>query len=68
MVFCDGCDVCVHQACYGVQNIPEGKWYCRTCAIGLKPQCELCPKKGGAMKPTRFVYWSVSGFATRLIL
>ncbi|KAK3100521.1 hypothetical protein FSP39_021267 [Pinctada imbricata] len=53
MVFCDGCDICVHQACYGIQAIPEGSWLCRTCALGIKPTCILCPKTGGAMKSTR---------------
>ncbi|XP_076446713.1 uncharacterized protein LOC143284030 isoform X2 [Babylonia areolata] len=53
MVFCDGCDVCIHQACYGIQSIPEGSWLCRTCALGVKPECILCPKVGGAMKSTR---------------
>lgn len=53
MVFCDGCDICVHQACYGIQTVPEGSWLCRTCALGIKPQCILCPKSGGAMKSTR---------------
>ena len=32
---------------------PEGSWLCRTCALGVQPKCLLCPKKGGAMKPTR---------------
>jgi len=53
MVFCDGCDICVHQACYGIQKIPEGSWLCRVCAMGIKPTCILCPKMGGAMKSTR---------------
>lgn len=53
MVFCDGCDVCIHQACYGIQAIPEGSWLCRTCALGIKPRCLLCPQNGGAMKSTR---------------
>ncbi|GFN91604.1 protein jade-1 [Plakobranchus ocellatus] len=53
MVFCDGCDICVHQACYGIQTIPEGTWLCRICALGIKPMCLLCPKRGGAMKPTK---------------
>ena len=25
MVFCDMCNICVHQACYGITVIPEGK-------------------------------------------
>lgn len=53
MVFCDGCDICVHQACYGIQKIPEGSWLCRPCALGIKPKCILCPRMGGAMKSTR---------------
>nr|XP_002739187.2 PREDICTED: protein Jade-3-like [Saccoglossus kowalevskii] len=53
MVFCDACDICVHQACYGIVKIPEGSWMCRTCALGIQPQCILCPKKKGAMKSTR---------------
>ncbi|XP_015200359.2 protein Jade-1 isoform X2 [Lepisosteus oculatus] len=53
MVFCDKCNICVHQACYGILKVPEGSWLCRTCALGVLPKCLLCPKKGGAMKPTR---------------
>uniref|UniRef100_A0A1E1XB81 PHD finger protein rhinoceros n=1 Tax=Amblyomma aureolatum TaxID=187763 RepID=A0A1E1XB81_9ACAR len=53
MVFCDQCDLCVHQACYGIQRIPEGSWVCRTCALGIRPPCVLCPARGGAMKSTR---------------
>ncbi|KAJ8271642.1 hypothetical protein COCON_G00105010 [Conger conger] len=53
MVFCDKCNICVHQACYGILNVPEGSWLCRICALGVLPKCLLCPKKGGAMKPTR---------------
>lgn len=53
MVFCDQCDLCVHQACYGIQRIPEGSWVCRTCALGIRPPCVLCPTRGGAMKSTR---------------
>lgn len=53
MVFCDGCDICVHQACYGIQTIPEGSWLCRPCSLGVKPVCILCPNVDGAMKSTR---------------
>ncbi|KAJ0008602.1 hypothetical protein NQD34_016017 [Periophthalmus magnuspinnatus] len=53
MVFCDKCNICVHQACYGIQKVPTGSWLCRICALGILPKCQLCPKNGGAMKPTR---------------
>lgn len=53
MVFCDGCDICVHQACYGIQTIPEGSWLCRPCGLNVKPVCILCPNTDGAMKSTR---------------
>ncbi|XP_057696435.1 protein Jade-3 [Corythoichthys intestinalis] len=53
MVFCDKCNICVHQACYGIVKVPVGNWMCRTCVLGIDPQCLLCPKKGGAMKATR---------------
>lgn len=41
------------QACYGIVKVPFGNWLCRTCVLGITPQCLLCPKKGGAMKATR---------------
>uniref|UniRef100_A0A3Q3LVZ8 Jade family PHD finger 3 n=1 Tax=Mastacembelus armatus TaxID=205130 RepID=A0A3Q3LVZ8_9TELE len=53
MVFCDKCNICVHQACYGIVKVPIGNWLCRTCVLGIDPQCLLCPQKGGAMKATR---------------
>ncbi|CAL9695972.1 unnamed protein product [Knipowitschia caucasica] len=53
MVFCDKCNICVHQACYGIVKVPVGNWLCRTCVLGIDPQCLLCPNKGGAMKATR---------------
>ncbi|CAN9500261.1 unnamed protein product [Ophioblennius macclurei] len=53
MVFCDKCNICVHQACYGIVKVPMGNWLCRTCVLGIDPQCLLCPQKGGAMKATR---------------
>eukprot|EP01125_Pyxidicula_operculata_P016180 TRINITY_DN5539_c0_g1_i2.p1 TRINITY_DN5539_c0_g1~~TRINITY_DN5539_c0_g1_i2.p1 ORF type:complete len:277 (-),score=43.04 TRINITY_DN5539_c0_g1_i2:390-1220(-) len=55
IVFCDGCDIAVHQCCYGIRSIPEGSWRCQVCAEkgdrkSLYQDCSLCSMKGGAMK------------------
>lgn len=53
MVFCDSCNICVHQACYGITVIPDDEWLCRPCREGKKSvTCMLCPNLGGAFKPT----------------
>jgi rubredoxin len=31
ILYCDGCDIPVHQACYDVVNVPDGDWFCRRC-------------------------------------
>ncbi|OAF71333.1 Jade family PHD finger protein 3 [Intoshia linei] len=42
IVFCDLCDMCVHQYCYGISQIPKGNWLCKPCTYGLKPTCVIC--------------------------
>lgn len=67
IVFCDGtvsrvtpltplgCEIAVHQDCYGIRLIPEGSWNCTACAElgpGKSPNltCPLCNNTGGAFK------------------
>lgn len=62
MVFCDACNICVHQACYGITEIPDGEWLCRPCkelrSHKKSVSCMLCPNLGGAFKPTSNGKWA----------
>lgn len=65
IVFCDSCNVSIHQECYGIKEIPEGDYFCDLCLFNKRvgkgsnqtvsthynPQkCVLCGCAKGAMK------------------
>ena len=61
IVFCSGCNLCVHQICGGIEAVPDGDWYCAVCAVAASQGavgeaaapvvpvvCAACHQTGGA--------------------
>ena len=62
IVFCDGCNIAIHKACYGIQAIPDGDFFCEKCKFtrrhrDAKVSCVMCPFEDGAMKQTTNQGW-----------
>nr|CAB3263867.1 AF10-like protein [Phallusia mammillata] len=63
LVYCDGqvCTIAVHQACYGIVDVPSGPWFCRKCELNEQKEniaCDLCPHQDGALKKTDSGGWA----------
>lgn len=59
IVFCDRCELAVHQRCYGIVKVPSSEFICDRCKAerdGLDPAtdvfCQLCSLGDGAFKRT----------------
>ncbi|GLT69472.1 hypothetical protein SLA2020_416200 [Shorea laevis] len=57
LIICSSCKVSVHQKCYGVRRVVDSSWMCSWCeqkknCSDAGKSCGLCPKQGGALKPT----------------
>ena len=51
ILFCDVCEVSVHQDCYDLPKVPEASWTCLACQLDQrKLTCLLCCQSGGALK------------------
>jgi hypothetical protein len=78
ILFCEACNVAVHQKCYGIDAVPDGDYFCKACRFfqrdkkednkhnnntaPLPISCELCPRKQGAFVRTQT---EVSFFASK---
>jgi hypothetical protein len=57
-VICESCGIKVHRECYGKGKAGDlslrgAPWTCAACSHGIaSPKCSLCPRKGGAFRPT----------------
>ncbi len=55
IIFCDACNVAVHQRCYGIDQIPSGNYFCHTCTYFEIDKEYLAAKRrdGPPLKITR---------------
>jgi hypothetical protein len=61
LVPCSRCSIYVHAWCYGISTPVSGaEWCCRRCEkrSQKKIECAVCPRKGGALKPTSDGRWA----------
>lgn len=70
IVYCDGCELGVHQFCYGIASVPSGSWFCDSCvAVNDAKRARTSPYFGGASAaPPRCALCPVRGGALKKTL
>jgi hypothetical protein len=55
IIFCDACNVAVHQGCYGIDKVPSGNYFCHPCIHNGKNNEFLAAERreGQRSAPTR---------------
>lgn len=56
ILFCEACNVAIHQYCYGIEKVPEGDYYCIACRYFGREEAGLAVarqlERGAALKLT----------------
>lgn len=45
IIFCDSCNVAVHQKCYGIDRVPSGNYFCHPCTYFEKDREYLAAER-----------------------
>jgi len=74
IVYCESCNLPVHQKCYGIEgDVSQIDWFCAPCQAfifednSLKLTCAICQGQGGALRPTNLSSHTFHEFQRSLV-